>query len=159
MRRRGLNRIPNCAQGLQEPRGRAGGTGTYLSVGVLMVLLITRVVVLLDEAEVLLPLPLQRQLPPLSVCWEVALRVTVAVRGRRVPGTEEHAEDRPFRFRPPNACPLRVGGPRMGRSREAAFPACFWFVPHPAHLALGLPELALVRSEWRSAGATPATAS
>ena len=47
--------------------------GFYLSVGVLVVLVVARVVVLLDEAEVLLPLPLQRALPALCVGGEVAL--------------------------------------------------------------------------------------
>lgn len=53
--------------------GRAGCVGPYLSVGVLMVLVIAGVVVLLDEAKVLLTLPLQCALPPLGVGGEVAL--------------------------------------------------------------------------------------
>lgn len=54
----------------------------HLSVGVLMVLFIPRVIILLNEAKVLLPLPLQGQLPPLGVRWEIALKTTVPVRGR-----------------------------------------------------------------------------
>ena len=44
-------------------------------------LLIARVVILLNEAKVLLPLPLQGQLPPLGVCGEIALKTTLPVRG------------------------------------------------------------------------------
>ena len=46
---------------------------TYLSVGILVMFLISRVIILFNEAKILLPLPLQGQLPPLSVCWEITL--------------------------------------------------------------------------------------
>lgn len=52
---------------------RGSCVSSYLSVGVLMVFVIAGVVVLLNEAKVLLPFPLQRALPPLGVGWEVAL--------------------------------------------------------------------------------------
>lgn len=56
-------------------RGEAGRVrGQYLSVGVLVVLVVAGVVILLDEAEVFLPLPLERALSPLRVRREVALR-------------------------------------------------------------------------------------
>lgn len=45
----------------------------YLSVRVLMVLVIAGVVILLDEAKIFLPLPLQDALSPLCVSWEVTL--------------------------------------------------------------------------------------
>lgn len=48
--------------------------GSYLSVGVLVVLLVPGVVVLLDEAKVLLPLALQGQLAALRVGREIALQ-------------------------------------------------------------------------------------
>lgn len=35
--------------------------------------LISRIVILLNEAKIFLPLPLQGQLPPLGVGWEIAL--------------------------------------------------------------------------------------
>lgn len=35
--------------------------------------LISRVIILLNEAKIFLPLPLQSRLPPLGVGWEVAL--------------------------------------------------------------------------------------
>lgn len=50
---------------------------SHLSVGILVVLFIPRVIILLNEAKVLLPLPLQGQLPPLGVCREIALKTTV----------------------------------------------------------------------------------
>lgn len=46
----------------------------YLSVRVLMVLVVAGVVILLDEAKVFLPLPLQDALSPLCISWEVTLR-------------------------------------------------------------------------------------
>lgn len=46
----------------------------YLSVRVLMVLIVAGVVILLDEAKVFLPLPLQDALSPLGISWEVTLR-------------------------------------------------------------------------------------
>lgn len=46
-----------------------------------MVLFIPRVIILLNEAKVLLPLPLQGQLAPLGVCREIALKATEPVRG------------------------------------------------------------------------------
>lgn len=46
----------------------------YLSVRVLMVLIVAGVVILLDEAKVFLPLPLQDALSPLRISWEVTLR-------------------------------------------------------------------------------------
>lgn len=46
-----------------------------------MVLFIPRVVILLNKAKVLLPLPLQGELPPLGVCREIALKTTEPVRG------------------------------------------------------------------------------
>lgn len=42
--------------------------------------LISRVVILLNEAKIFLPLPLQSQLPPLGVCWEIALQTGLLVR-------------------------------------------------------------------------------
>lgn len=45
----------------------------YLSVRVLMVLVVAGVVILLDEAKIFLPLPLQDTLPSLCVSWEVTL--------------------------------------------------------------------------------------
>lgn len=42
-------------------------------------LFIPRVIILLNEAKVFLPLPLQGQLPPLGVCWKIALKTTVPV--------------------------------------------------------------------------------
>lgn len=72
-------------QGSPRHRGHltapGGGQTAYLSVGVLVMLLIARVVILLDEAKVLLPLPLQGQLPSLGVCREIALKTTLPVRG------------------------------------------------------------------------------
>lgn len=66
------------------PRGRTGvearqkarpqAESSYLPVGVLMVLLVPGIVILLDEAEVLLPLTLQGQLSPLHVCREITLQ-------------------------------------------------------------------------------------
>lgn len=53
----------------------------YLSVSILVMLLISGVIILLNEAKVLLPLPLQGQLPPLGVCREIALKTTLSVRG------------------------------------------------------------------------------
>lgn len=35
--------------------------------------LISRVIILLNEAKIFLPFPLQGQLPPLGVGWEIAL--------------------------------------------------------------------------------------
>lgn len=46
----------------------------YLSVRVLMVLVVAGVVILLDEAKIFLPLPLQDALSPLCISWEVTLR-------------------------------------------------------------------------------------
>lgn len=46
----------------------------YLSVRVLMVLVVAGVVILLDEAKVFLPLPLQDALSPLRISREVTLR-------------------------------------------------------------------------------------
>lgn len=46
----------------------------YLSVRVLMVFVIAGVVVLLDEAEVLLSLPLKDAVSSFCVSWEVTLR-------------------------------------------------------------------------------------
>lgn len=45
----------------------------YLPVCILMVLLISGVIILLNEAKILLSLALQGQLPPLHVCWEITL--------------------------------------------------------------------------------------
>lgn len=56
--------------------------GSYLSVGVLVVLLVPGVVVLLDEAKVLLPFPLQGQLPALRVGGEIALNWENSAQGR-----------------------------------------------------------------------------
>lgn len=55
------------------PKAERQEEGSYLSVGVLVVLLVPGVVVLLDEAKVLLPFPLQGQLPALRVGGEIAL--------------------------------------------------------------------------------------
>lgn len=57
-------------RGLQKAHKQ---TCVYLSVRVLVVLVVAGVVILLDEAKVLLPLPLQDALSPLSVSWEIAL--------------------------------------------------------------------------------------
>lgn len=57
-------------QSKREPR-RAR---LYLSVRVLMVLVVAGVVILLDEAKVFLPLPLQDALSPLRIRREVTLR-------------------------------------------------------------------------------------
>ena len=46
----------------------------YLSVCVLVVFVIAGVVVLLDEAEIFLPLPLQDAVSPLCVGWQVTLK-------------------------------------------------------------------------------------
>lgn len=46
----------------------------YLSVGVLMVLVVAGVVILLDEAKIFLPLPLQDTLSSLCISWEVTLQ-------------------------------------------------------------------------------------
>lgn len=46
----------------------------YLSVCVLMVFVVARVVVLLDEAEVFLSLPLQDAVSPLCIGREVTLK-------------------------------------------------------------------------------------
>lgn len=48
----------------------------YLSVSVLVVLIIAGVIVLLDEAKVLLPLPLQHAVSPLRVGGEITLKKT-----------------------------------------------------------------------------------
>lgn len=48
----------------------------YLAVSILVVLLVPGVVVLLDEAEVFLPLALQSQLPSLHVGGEITLQET-----------------------------------------------------------------------------------
>lgn len=42
--------------------------------------LISRVIILLNEAKILLPLPLQGRLPPLGVGWEIALQTARLVR-------------------------------------------------------------------------------
>lgn len=64
-----------------DERVRPWNVDVNLSVGVLVVLFIPRVVILLNKAKVLLPLPLQGELPPLGVCREIALKTTVPVRG------------------------------------------------------------------------------
>lgn len=61
---------------------REWAEGSYLSVGVLMVLLVPGIVILLDEAEILLPLALQSQLSPLHVCGEITLRQEDPCQGR-----------------------------------------------------------------------------
>lgn len=65
---------------LTAPRGSMSTAQqiSHLSVGILVVLFIPRVIILLNEAKVLLPLPLQGQLPPLGVCREIALKTTVS---------------------------------------------------------------------------------
>lgn len=91
-------------------------------------LLIARVVILLNEAKVLLPLPLQGQLPPLSVCGEIALETTLPVRGWIFTSPEQwlgnHQEQKEdcgedkvgsFWLRPCGACSLLVSGPWVGR--------------------------------------------
>lgn len=64
------------------PKAERQEEGSYLSVGVLVVLLVPGVVVLLDEAEVLLPFPLQGQLPALRVGREIALHWESSAQGR-----------------------------------------------------------------------------
>lgn len=65
---------------LRQSVATGRGFHAYLSVRVLMVLVIAGVVVLLDEAKILLPLPLQDVLSPLSVGWQVTLRKSHNVR-------------------------------------------------------------------------------
>lgn len=66
----------------QGRKARQEAEGSYLSVGVLMVFLIPGIVILLDEAKVLLPLTLQSQLSPLHVCGEITLRQENPCQGR-----------------------------------------------------------------------------
>lgn len=55
-------------------RTSAHYVGCYLTVGVSVVLVCSGVVILLDEAKILLSLPLEDQLPTFHVSWQVALK-------------------------------------------------------------------------------------
>jgi len=67
---------------IPRQKARQQADGSYLSVGVLMVFLVPGIIILLDEAKVLLPLTLQSQLSPLHVCGEITLRQENLCQGR-----------------------------------------------------------------------------